>query len=165
MTSTKTLLAGIAAVAVLDGLEPVIFYALRGVHPIRVFQGIAAGLLGRESFNGGIPTMLLGMGLHLFIASVVVLVYWLASRKWSGLTERPVRYGVLYGLMVYVVMSFGVVPLSAAGSGIRMPPPVMLANGIFAHLFCVGLPTAFAVRAAARARMRETPPHAPRQPD
>jgi hypothetical protein len=150
MRRLHPVLIGSLAVAVLDGLEPVIFYALRGVRPMRVFQGIAAGLVGRESFNGGIPTMLLGMGLHLVIASVVVTLYWLASRKWTALAERPVPYGILYGLVVYAVMTFVVVPLSAAGSGIRMPAPVMLANGIFAHLFCVGLPTAFAARAAGR---------------
>ena len=145
MRRLHPVLIGSLAVAVLDGIEPVIFYALRGVHPMRVFQGIAAGLLGRESFNGGVPTMVLGMGLHLFIASVIVTLYWLASRRWKALAERPVPYGILYGLVVYAVMTFIVVPLSAAGSGIRIPPPVMLANGIFAHLFCVGLPTAFAV--------------------
>ncbi len=144
------ILLGAGAVAVLDGLEPVIFYAFRGVHPMRVFQGIAAGLLGREAFNGGIPTALLGLGLHAFIATVVVATYWLASRQLPILTRRPFLCGPLYGLAVYVVMTFGVVPLSAAGAGVQMPRLPMLVNGIFAHVFCVGIPTALAVRQASR---------------
>lgn len=141
------ILIGALAVALLDIVEPVIFYALRGVQPIRVFQGVAAGWLGRDSFAGGLPTALVGAATHLFIATIVVTVYWIASQKFPMLTRRPVASGIVYGLAVYVMMTFVVVPLSAAGAGIRIPPPVLLANGIFAHLVCVGLPTAFIVRA------------------
>jgi hypothetical protein len=141
---------GALTVALLDGLEPVIFVALRGGQPMRVFQSIAAGLLGRDAFTGGIRTVLLGMALHLFIASVVVVVYWLASRRIPALARKPFVYGPLYGLVVYAVMNFVVIPLSATGNGIRMPAPIALANGIFAHLFCVGIPTGLTARAAAR---------------
>jgi hypothetical protein len=150
MRLPRPIVAGIAAVAVLDILEPIIFYGLRGVPPIRIFQSVAAGLLGRESYRGGLGSALLGAALHVFIASVVVIVYWLASRRLTALAERPLLWGVLYGLAVYAVMTFIVIPLSAIGGGVRIPPLPALLNGIFAHVVCVGPPAAFAARAARR---------------
>lgn len=152
MTSRRAIAAGVAAVALLDGLDAIVFYALRGVHPMRVFQGIAAGLLGRAAFGGGAATAVLGVCLHVVIASVVVLVYWRASRALPALARRPVLVGAAYGLVVYAVMTFLVVPLSAAGAGLRLPQAPVLMNGIFAHLVCVGIPTGLAARAASPSR-------------
>jgi hypothetical protein len=150
----RAVLTGMLVVAVLDILEPIIFYGFRGVPPMRIFQSVASGLLGRDAYAGGVPSALLGAALHLFIASVVVLVYWLASRRFAVLTERPLVCGVLYGLGVYVVMTFGVIPLSAIGGGVRIPVLPALLNGIFAHVTCVGPPSALAARAALRATPR-----------
>lgn len=150
MRVPRPILAGILAVAVLDIVEPIIFYGLRGVPPIRIFQSVASGLLGREAYAAGVPSALLGGALHMFIASAVVLVYWMASRRLAVLTQRPLLCGVLYGLAVYAVMTFVVIPLSAIGGGLRLPPLPALLNGIFAHLVCVGPPSAFAARAARR---------------
>ena len=52
---------GALAVGVLDGLDAVIVWGLRGVGPARVFQGIAAGLLGPEARSLGAPAALLGV--------------------------------------------------------------------------------------------------------
>jgi hypothetical protein len=150
MRVPRPILAGILAVAVLDILEPIIFYGFRGVPPIRIFQSVASGVLGREAYTGGVPSALLGAALHVFIASVVVIVYWRASRRLAVLTQRPLLCGILYGLAVYAVMTFVVIPLSAIGGGLRIPALPALLNGIFAHIVCVGPPSAFAVRAASR---------------
>jgi hypothetical protein len=150
MRLPKAIVAGIFAVAVLDILEPILFYRLtRGTPPIRIFQSVASGLLGRASYDGGIASAVVGAALHLFIASVVVTIYWLASRRLNALVERPLLWGVVYGLAVYAVMNFVVIPLSAIGGGLRVPPLPALLNGIFAHVVCVGPPAAFAARAAA----------------
>lgn len=56
-----TIVYGGLAVGVLDALDAVIFFGIRnGVKPIRIFQSIASGLLGRASFSGGLKTALLG---------------------------------------------------------------------------------------------------------
>jgi hypothetical protein len=51
-----TLARGIAlgglTVGVLDGLDAVVFFGLRGVTATRIFQAIASGLLGRIAFQG-----------------------------------------------------------------------------------------------------------------
>lgn len=117
-----------------------------GVRPIRIFQSIAAGVLGRVAFQGGLATAVLGACLHFFIAFVVVLTFYLASRRAPVLTRHAVVCGLLYGLVVYLVMNFVVVPLSAASAA---PPSVpVLVNGLLIHAFGVGLPAALFVRAA-----------------
>ena len=132
-------------VGTLDIAEVILFYWLRGVAPYRVLQGVATGLLGRASFQGGMRTALLGLALHFFIATVVVIVYHLASRKIALLRRSPMAMGVVYGLLVYAFMNAVVLPLSAAGPPKLMLPMVL--NGLFAHVFCVGIPAALLARA------------------
>jgi uncharacterized membrane protein YagU involved in acid resistance len=134
-------------VGTLDIGEVIVFYWLRGVAPIRVLQGVAAGLYGRASFAGGMRTALIGLAVHFFIATVVVCVYHFASLRIAALRNAPLVMGVLYGLAVYAFMNAVVLPLSAAGPPKFVLPMVL--NGLFAHVFCVGIPTAFLARARA----------------
>ncbi len=142
----KALLLGGIAVGVLDLLDAVLFFGSRGVPAIAVLQSIASGLLGRAAYRGGMATAALGTLLHFGIAFAVVTTYYLASRRIPALAQRPWLYGPLYGLAVYCVMTFVVVPLSAASIG---PPSLPVAvNGVLIHLLGVGLPSALAARAA-----------------
>ena len=141
LTPAQAILFGTLTVGVLDILDAFIFFGLRGVAPIRILQSIASGLLGREAYSGGLTTAALGTLLHFFIAFVVVVTYYLASRRLPFLTRRPWLFGPLYGLLVYAVMNLVVLPLSAAVTG---PPPAgaALVNGLLIHAFGVGLPSA-----------------------
>jgi hypothetical protein len=147
MRPARALLLGTLAVGVLDILDAIIFFGLRGVAPIRLFQGIASGLLGRAAFSGGVPTAVLGGVLHFFIAFGVAGTYLVASRRLTGLRRSPWIYGPLYGIAVYVVMNYVVIPLSAVTVGPR--PVAQVVNGLAIHAFGVGLPSALAARAGA----------------
>ena len=57
--------------------------------------------------------------------------------------------GILYGLAVYAVMNYLVIPLSAIGPRTTATPLPVLANGLLIHMFGVGLPAALFARAAA----------------
>ena len=91
----------------------------------------------------------LGLGLHFFIAFAIVLTYHLASRRLRILVEHPVVCGVLYGLAVYVVMNFVVIPASAAPSRGAMATAVLV-NGLLIHIFGVGLPAALSAAWASK---------------
>ncbi len=154
--TARALLYGTLLVGSLDILDAIVFFAFRGVPPIRIFQSVAGGILGREAFRGGIPTALLGAGLHYFISFSIVAVYLAASRKLPILTRHAVTCGLLYGLVVYGVMNRIVVPLSAAS-----PPRfsiALLLNGLLAHTLLVGLPSAVVARAAAMSSGPRKPP-------
>lgn len=131
-------------VGVLDISDAFIFYGLHGVPPIRILQGIASGLLGRAAFTQGGRSALLGLVLHFFIAFTAATVYLLASRG-LPLSRRPLLYGTLYGVAVYVVMNYIVLPLSNV---VPKPhfSPVPFVNGVAALIFCVGIPVAFIAR-------------------
>jgi hypothetical protein len=148
MPAMKAFLLGGLTVGVLDILDAFIFFGLRsGVSPTRILQSIAAGLLGRASFQGGIASAALGLVLHFVIAFGIVGTFFVVARAAPVLTRRPFLTGPLYGLVAYAVMNFVVLPLSASGGGGLAAGPVLV-NGLLIHAFGVGLPAALFARAA-----------------
>ena len=146
-----TVLAGGLLAGTLDILYACLFWAVKAdVPPTRIFQSVAAGLLGEASFQGGASTAALGLVLHFSIACTMALAYYLASRRWPVLVHRPVALGIVYGLLLYVVMNCIVVPLSAASPGSRDPTWITLT--IAAHALLVGLPIAWFASRATGAR-------------
>ncbi len=101
---------------VLDGLSATVVSALFGGTPIRLFQGIASGLLGRNAFQGGAGTAVLGILLHFTVALGAATVYYVASRRLPVLIEHALICGIAYGAAVHLFMTFVVIPLSAIGS-------------------------------------------------
>jgi hypothetical protein len=149
LSAPRAILFGTLVAGTLDALDAIVFFGLRsGARPVRIFQGIASGLLGRASFQGGLKTAALGLALHYFIAFGIVATYVLVSRRVPLLTRHPVICGPLYGLAVFAVMNLVVLPLSKVGPP-SLPAPV-LANGLLIHMFGVGLPSALFARAAKR---------------
>lgn len=140
----RAILLGGLVVGVLDGLDAVVFFGLRGVAPIRVFQHIASGALGRAAFTGGLKTALLGVAFHFVIATAIVAMYYAMSRTIGLLTRQPVAWGIAYGVLVYAFMNLVVLPLSAASHG---PPTLpVLVNGLLIHALGVGVPSALFAR-------------------
>jgi hypothetical protein len=128
----------------LDISDALIFYGLRGVSPIRLLQNIASGLLGRASFTQGTRSAILGLLLHYFIATTVATIYIFASHR-LPLSRHPFLWGGFYGLCVYIVMNYVVLPLSKIGPR-PTPPLIPLINGVAALIFCIGIPIALIAR-------------------
>jgi hypothetical protein len=124
-----------------------IYWAIDASVPAqRIFQSVAAGLLGEASFRGGAATAALGLGLHYLIATSMSLAFYLVAVRRPALVRRPVTYGVAYGLLLYVIMNYIVVPLSAAGRGSK--DPLWIALGIAVHALLIGVPIALGARRA-----------------
>ena len=139
--------------ATLDILYATSFWALRDVPAQRIFQSIAAGLLGRPAFTGGWPTAMLGLSLHYMIACAMGLVYAFAARDLAVLRVHPWRYGALYGLVLYAFMNFVVVPLSASPRGGALPMSWTICS-VIAHVVLVGWPCAWFARRGWEGRWR-----------
>src|SRR4051812_3136088 len=146
----ETIVYGGLIVGVLDFLDAVTFFGLRGISPIRIFQHVASGLLGRASFDGGDKTFLLGLMLHFVVAFGIATVFYFASLKLPMLIRQPVLWGMVYGVVANFVMQYVVIPLSAASKG-RFSLPVFL-NSVIGHALLVGLPVALVARWSARKR-------------
>ena len=141
-------LAGGLVAGTLDITYACVFWAIKaGVPPTRIFQSVARGLLGTASFRGGAATAALGLFLHFFIATTMSVVYYFAAREWPALHKYPLRCGALYGLCLYVVMTYVVVPLSAAGGG-GAQDKLWVALSILVHMFLIGVPIAYFTRRA-----------------
>ena len=136
----------------LDILYAGMFWAVKaGVPAQRILQSVAAGLLGPASFQGGAATAALGLVLHYLIATTMSVTYFLAASRYPALHRRPVLSGAAYGLLLYGIMNYVVVPLSAAGRGSR--DPLWVALSVVVHMLCVGVPIALAARRASSGRL------------
>lgn len=110
---------------------------------------IAAGLLGKQAFQGGAATYALGVSLHFFIALSAAAVYYVASRSLVFLKDYPFVSGLAYGAAVELVMRLVVLPLSA----LHAKGPYTLHDeilGLVVHMVVIGLPISFSVRRFAR---------------
>ena len=71
----RAILTSGLVVGVLDISSAFVIWWQRGVGARRGLQGIAAGLLGAKSYDGGLVTAGLGLVLHFFVAFVVVSIF------------------------------------------------------------------------------------------
>ena len=140
-------IAGLIA-GVLDLTAACVYSWVRaGVTPVRVFHSVASGLIGpTAATGGGTKTAILGIALHFLIATTWAAVFYIASRKLRFLINQPIIAGLLYGVFVYSVMNFVVLPVSAVA---KRSGPAPISGRIYNALiimFCVGLPIALIVR-------------------
>jgi hypothetical protein len=108
-------------------------------------RGIAAGVLGADARTGGAWVPALGAFLHYFISCAAAAFYYRASALLPVWRERPVVSGIAYGGAFYLLMTFVIVPLSAA-----LGRETLTWNGLFAHTILFGLPIALATRYVSR---------------
>jgi len=127
----------------LDITAAFVTWAPQGVAPIRILQGIASGLLGMKAFAGGWKTAALGAVCHFFIAFSAAAVFYMASRKLTFMTRRPIPSGILYGIAVYLVMYWIVMPLSNFHKRPFSWSATVIA--IITHMICVGTPISLVV--------------------
>jgi len=145
--AVRAIALGGLVVGTLDILDAFIFFGIRnGVKPMRILQSIAAGVLGRASFQDGYPSAALGVLLHFTIATGIVTTCYLLAFRIKLIVEKPIVAGMIFGIGAYCVMNYVVIPLSATSRGAFAWP--VFANGILIHMFGVGIPSALAARAA-----------------
>ncbi|HET6554602.1 MAG TPA: hypothetical protein VFG49_13830 [Dyella sp.] len=86
---------------------------ISGYNPIVILKYVAGGLLGRASLAGGPGNAVLGLllqwGMSILIAAIFVL---LMRNRIPGM-RRWATWGIAYGVVVFAVMNYVVVPISA----------------------------------------------------
>lgn len=112
--------------------------------PVRIFQGIASGVLGPSAFTEGGASAMLGVLLHFVIALIWSALY--ATLVRQSPTLRAVahsrhgtfRIAVVYGPFIWLFMYFVVIPLVGipTGSFLTWSFAFMLVG----HVFSVGVP-------------------------
>jgi uncharacterized membrane protein YagU involved in acid resistance len=141
------ILVGGGIAGTLDILYAIIFSSFRGVAAETIMQSVASGVLGKAAYEGGTGTAALGLVLHFAMALLIAAIFWFASRRLAFMTRNAVASGFAYGICVYLVMNFVVIPLSAFPTQMTYTP-VRVAINLVAHMILFGLPIALATRAA-----------------
>ena len=145
------LIASALTAGVLDIVYAIAFsYFRSGTPPARLLQAVASGAIGRDAaYAGGTATAALGLGFHFLIAFIITAVFFAAAARLPVLTSRPLIIGAIYGIGVYLVMNFVVIPLSRIGPR-PLPAAIVVVTGVLVHMFLVGLPIASGARRAFR---------------
>jgi hypothetical protein len=127
-------------------------YLYRGVPPSRILKLVASGIVGADAYQGGAGVAALGLGLHYLNALIITSIFFAVASQLPALVRKPIPIGVLYGIVVYLVMNYVVVPLSRIGPRPTPPAPVWI-TGVLVHMFLIGVPIVWAAnRAFARER-------------
>ncbi|PZV33858.1 hypothetical protein [Mesorhizobium kowhaii] len=114
--------------------------------PLAILRGIASGLLGPKALKGGALASASGFLLQLAMSVVIAAIYGLASLWLPILARMWIATGLAYGVGVFVVMTYIVVPLSVAPSR-PLPGISKIAKDLLAMLG-FGLIIAYAVHRA-----------------
>ena len=108
--------AGITT-AIVDGLWACVLTLAYGRTIMRLWQGVASTPFGPSMFDGGVPTMLVGIGLHVVTAFTWSAVFLVAASRMSWLRRAiatPAGIAVVaavYGPCIWAFMSLVVIPL------------------------------------------------------
>ena len=144
-----TVLADLLAGA-LDISFAFIFYGMHGATPARILGGIASGLVGPSAAHAmGGWSVSLGALLHFFAALCAAFFYLFMSRGFPLLILRPLLSGTVFGVGMYVVMHFIVIPLSHFP--FFMPSIPSLIGELCSHIFLFGMVIALGVARGSRA--------------
>lgn len=113
MTDTlHAVIVATIACGTLDAAAATTQAALLGIPAQRVWQTVASGILGPGAFEKGWRTGIFGIALHFIISFTIAAIYVFASHRLPFLLTHPLTAGALYGIAVFVVMNFVVLPLS-----------------------------------------------------
>jgi hypothetical protein len=139
-STALAILVGGFACGVFDFIFAIVYY---GAPWNAIARSVARGLFSKAIVSTGAPWVIAtGIGLHFFISLGAAAVFVLAAHKLAFLTRFPGPAGLVYGIVVYFVMNWVVVPASV----ITVPkyPPTVDWGALVGHMVLVGLPIALA---------------------
>ncbi len=148
------MLKPIAVATAVSGTLDIVFAMI-----LTVFFGREIGNMLRYVGSGPFPQAtdmgasgaILGLLVHFALMAIMAAVYVLAAGRIPALIEKPIQWGVLYGLATYVVMNWFVVPMRF---DTPLPPsPLSMATQLFAHIVLVGIPIALIASRYLRPRL------------
>lgn len=142
-SALRAIITAWLVVGILDISSAIVIWLVRGVGVKRGLQGITSALIGNQSFEGGFATAAFGFAIHFFIAFVVVTFFYLISRKFPAVTKYAFISGIIYGIVVYLVMYWMVLPNVFPTFRHRLGNDAL---AICIHICLIGLPTALIVR-------------------
>jgi len=138
---SRGIIAAIAASGTLDILSAFFFGGLAGVGPGRILRYVASGPLGDTMRDGGWGAAAVGLGVHYALMTIMVMLYFALANRVYVVRRQWFLSGPLYGIAIYLIMYWVVVPLRF---GTHPKTDLWsVGNALFSHIICVGLPMAY----------------------
>jgi len=114
-------------------------YAFSGASPDRVFRFVASGVFGNDALTGGLSVAACGLLFHFIVATGWTALFYLLYRKINFLGSSKYFFGIGYGIFIWLMMNFAVIPLS------NVPPgtfhfTIRTVFMILIHMFIIGVP-------------------------
>ena len=129
-----TLVAGTLDILFAIGLT--LFY---GRDPMAMLRYVGSGPYAPASEMGATGSAL-GLLVHFALMAIMAAAYVWFARSRPHLADMPVRAGIAYGVLTYVIMNLIVVPMRF-GMPVSVRP-ISIASQLFAHVVLVGIPIA-----------------------
>jgi hypothetical protein len=140
-----TVVGGLLA-GLLDHMAAIASLVPQGISPLHINQYLASAVIGPSAaFAGGWVTAALGVGVQDSLTTIMAGAFVVSAHRYPALLRNPWLSGVVYGVLIYVVMNYIAVPLSAA-PGWKPPAGWVLVGSLLSHCFYVGVPIAFVAR-------------------
>lgn len=136
------IVAGGLVAGAFDAITAIAGHVAKHQGVLDTFRYIASGLIGMTAFNGEVWTELLGVLVHFGLTTIMATGFVLLAARKRQLWQNPLPAGVLYGMLVYLLMYYVIVPHTGAPhfkqpSGFWANLSTGLGHGCF-----VGLPIA-----------------------
>ena len=119
-----------------------------------IYGGTASGVakaIARGWFGMAVKTMppivdVIGIASHYGILLIAASIFVLTSLRFPVLRQRAWITGPLFGVCIYIVMHFVILPLSAVHA-VTNPKGIQFVEEFCGHMFVIGLPIALWARA------------------
>ena len=139
-----TLVAG-----TLDIIFAILLSLIYGRDPMVMLRYVASGPFPSAT-EWGAAGSATGLLVHFTLMAIMATAFVWFARTRPFLKEMPVRAGVAYGVVTYIIMNLIVVPMRF---GMPVSPrPISIASQLFAHVVLGGIP--IALIAARRGRLK-----------
>jgi hypothetical protein len=138
-------LLGGAAAGFLDEMSAFAAIVPHGGSVERITQFQASGLIGMSAFSGGIATAALGLAVHFSLTTLMAVIFMVLSNRYPKLRTYVWTSGIVYGIIIFVVMNYVAVPLSAAQHW-KLPSGWGVIGALLPSCFYVGVPIAAIAR-------------------
>jgi hypothetical protein len=140
MSLSRTIIVSGLIVGTLDAIAASVFsLAFSGATPDRVFRYVASGVFGKEALTGGLSIAALGLLFHFIVATGWTALFFLMFPKMKFLSLSKLGSGIGYGVFIWLMMNFVVVPLSNVPAS-TFHFTIRTAVMILIHMFIIGVP-------------------------
>jgi len=143
MTSdlSRGIFAAVAVSGTLDILSAFVFGGMKDVGPGQILRYVASGPFGDSMRDGGLAAAALGLAVHYALMAIMVTLFFVIASRIEFVRRQWLLSGPLYGIAIYLIMYWVVVPARFG----TMPKTDYwsVGNALFSHIVCVGLPMAF----------------------